>query len=139
MLINLSFDGPIQHSQGACASCGADYPRVTAFVSGDDQPVAVVFAACHWHDGHSEAWLDVVVGSFLEPEFSDQATFSCRVKATGATLFSGPVASEGKAAMFGRMLTEDEARRDDRLPDVWAVVDYVVTHEPVVGDAVYGV
>ena len=138
MLINLSFDGPTRNSRGACSSCGADYPRVTAFVSGDDRPVAIVFAACHRHDGHSEAWLDVVVGSFLEPEFSDQVTFSCRVKSMGATLFSDAVASEGKAGMFGRMLTEDEARHDDRLPGVWAVVDYVVTHEPVVFDAVYG-
>jgi hypothetical protein len=36
------------------------------------------------------------------------------------------------------MLSRSEALRDPRLPDVWAVVDFIVTSDPVVGAHVYG-
>ena len=111
---------------------------MTAFVARDGDAFAVVFAACHTHDGQSEAWLDIVIGSFDEPEFADQATFSCRVRSSGATLFSGPVAAEGRAPFFGTKLSVDEAKAHGRLPDVWSVVDFVLAQDPTVGGCVYG-
>jgi hypothetical protein len=121
-----------------CTSCGVEYPFITAFVSREATALAVVYAACHTHDDATEAWLDVAIGSFHEPDFADQATFSCRVRSDGATLFSGPVAAEGRASFFGKKLTVEEAKTHHLLPDMWAVVDFVVSTEATVSASVYG-
>jgi hypothetical protein len=104
----------------------------------DGSASAIVYAACHTHDDRSEAWLDVIVGSFEEPAFADQATFSCRVRSEGATLFPAPLAAEGRAPMFGKKLSAEEAIAHELLPTVWAIVDFVVTSEPTIRASVYG-
>ncbi|MCU1468796.1 MAG: hypothetical protein JWM72_4724 [Actinomycetia bacterium] len=121
-----------------CTSCGREYPLVTAFVTKDSVATAIVYVACHAHDEHAEAWMDVAFGSFDEPDFADQATFSCRVRSEGVTLFPGPVAADGRAQFFGKMLSADEAKNHDGLPDVWAIVDFVGATEPTVRATVYG-
>ena len=136
--VDLSFEGESVRSSQVCAECGREYVLVRAFVRADDEPAAVVFAACHLHNGQSEVWFDVAVGSFDEPAFIDQVTFSCVVRSTGASLMTGPVATEGKAAFFGSILTADQARSSGRLDDFWRIVDYVVTTEPTVAEALYG-
>ena len=79
------------------------------------------------------------MGSFSEPEFADQVTFSCRVTLDGATLFDAVVAAEGKATLFGRKLTRAcEAQGHPQLPDAWTIIDYMVTEEPTVAAAVNG-
>jgi hypothetical protein len=137
-VVPLAFDGPVNEREVTCTACGREYPLVTAFVVLDGHAHAVAYAACHAHDGRTEVWLDVTIGSFDEPEFADQATFSCRVRETGATLFPGPVAAEGLAPFFGKKLTPEEAQLHPRLNEVWSVVDFVVTGAPTVEAAVYG-
>jgi hypothetical protein len=134
----LAFDGPPELRMTSCTSCGAEYPLITAFVVQGADALAVVYAACHAHDDRTEAWLDIAIGSFDEPDFADQATFSFRVRSEGATLFQGPVAADGRASFFGKKLTVDEAKEHHRLLDAWAVVDFVVTTEPTISASVYG-
>jgi hypothetical protein len=111
---------------------------MTAFVTDAGTARAVVFAACHSHERQSEAWLDIAIGSFVEPDFDDQVTFSCRVREDGATLFDGLVAAEGRAPFFGKKLTAEEAAQHSSLGKMWDIVDYVVTSDPTVAAAVYG-
>lgn len=111
---------------------------VTAFVVDETTPRAVVFAQCHGHEASPAAWLDIAVGSFSEPEFADQVTFSCRVTQEGATLFDAVVAAEGKASLFGRKLSRAEAEHHPQLSLAWEIVDFVVTAELGVAAAVYG-
>jgi hypothetical protein len=121
----------------SCSSCGREFSLVTAFVAESGSAIAIVYAACHSHADRNEAWLDVTVGSFEEPDFADQATFSCRARTEGATLFPALVAVEGRAPSIGKKLTVDEAHAHMRLPDVWALIDFMVTTEPTVRACVY--
>src|SRR4051812_29087205 len=77
--VGLAFDGSPQVRSVTCTSCGREYSLVTAFVTKDSVATAIVYVACHAHDEHAEAWMDVAFDSFEEPDFADQATFSCRV------------------------------------------------------------
>jgi hypothetical protein len=136
--MDLGFDGETVRSSHTCDVCGRDYVMVRSFVEDRDRPLAVVFAACHLHGGEPEIWIDAAMGSFAEPVFADQATFSCVVRASGATLVTGPVAAEGKANFFGTMLTPEQARSHPRIDDLWKLIDFVVTTEPTVANALYG-
>jgi hypothetical protein len=119
-----------------CDRCGRDYERVVIFAKEDDNAYALVSAACHGHD-HREAWLDVTLGSWVEP-YDDHVTMSCRVSEAGAGAVDPLVASKGDAAHYGHMLTKDQALAHTRVDEMWAVVDEVVAVVPEVAAAVYG-
>ncbi len=107
----------------------------------DGVAAAVYFAACHSHSGDSESdeiWMDVVTGSWQEPEFADHCTMSCRIAADGAGLVDPLVAAEGTADFFGRRLSRDEALVHPRLDEVWEIVDFVVTTDETLAAVLYG-
>jgi hypothetical protein len=131
--VAFSFDGPPEARDQVCPSCGRAYQWVTGLVLRDGDAFAVYYAQCHGHGDGSEAWLDIVVGSWEEPAYSDHATFSSCVTEAGAGAVDGPVASKGEAPFSGALLTRDEALDHPRLADVWEVVDFIVTADPVVG------
>jgi hypothetical protein len=135
--VTFAFDGEPSYRVVSCQECGRTSTLVTAFVTQDGTARAVVFAAIHRHDGSHEAWLDVTIGSFVEPDFADNVTFSCRVRADGATLVSGLVAGEGRAEFFGNKLSRESALSHPAVSTLWKVVDFVVTSEPTVSEGVY--
>ena len=98
----------------------------------DGDAFAVYYAQCHGHGDASEAWVDVVVGSWDEPAYSDHATFSCRVSQDGAGAVDAPAASKGEAPFSGVLLARPDALRDPRIADVWEVIDFIVTTDPEV-------
>lgn len=126
----------------ACDHCGEPSRRVTGFIHQNGQAHAIYFASCYHHGGH-EAWIDVVFSPTWADDMDDRLTFGCRVGPIDG--YSGPQSSlaTGGAAFsqsrtFGQKLTRDEALKHPRLPEFWAVVDHVLTHDQVVRTHVYG-
>jgi hypothetical protein len=119
-----------------CPGCGRAYDLVTGFVFEDEDAHAIYYAACHRHQDLNEVWLDIALGDWDEA-LTDQVTFACRVGPEGASLVTPPVAAEGKADFFGRMLTRDEALQNERLSTLWAVVDFVLTTDVTIRDHFY--
>ena len=74
-------------------------------------------------------WLDATFGSWVEP-YTDHFTMSCRVSAAGAGAVDALVASRGDADYYGHRLSRDQALAHPRLPEMWALVDAVVTTVP---------
>jgi len=110
---------------------------VTGFVTRNGDAFAIYHAQCHGH-GKSEVWLDLVLGSWDEPEFSTNATFSCRVGLDGAALVDACGVVEGRAAYFGQKLRREEALADRRLDSVWELLDFVVSNDPTISSYLYG-
>jgi hypothetical protein len=52
-------------------------------------------------------WLDVVVGTWEEPELPGHATFSCRIGIDGAGLVDACCGVEGRAPYFGNKLSRE--------------------------------
>jgi len=131
-----------QVKEFACPDCGEPIHRVTGFVGRDGGAHAAYFASCYHHDGH-EAWIDVIFSPTWADGVDDRETFGCRVGpiegqpdpaaslVTGASVFSD-------SAAFGRKLTREQALSHPQLSEFWAVVDHVLTHDPLVRDHVYG-
>jgi hypothetical protein len=120
----LAFDPERTVGEHECAACGS-CRIVQGQVRSSGRPHAVYLAACHEDAGVREVLLDVILGWATDDQ--DRVTFGCRV---------GPGA-DGPA--WGRRLDQEEALDDPRLPDFWAVVDYVLVHDPTVRPHVYGI
>jgi len=121
-----------------CATCERTFDQVTAFVHRDGDAYAIYYAQCHGHGDAPEVWLDLVVGTWEEPDFPDQVSFSCRVTADGAGLVDALAVVEGRAEFFGRKLSRADALNHDRLPEVWKLVDHIVTSDTTVASYIYG-
>jgi hypothetical protein len=126
-----------------CENCGREFRLVKGFVSRDDVPHAVYFAACHEHDGVREAWIDLILGTFGEDASSDHVTFGARVGPVlgqdepAATLVQAAI-PYGDSAIFGQKLTREEALEHPLLPGCWEVVDFVLIEDEAVNAHVYG-
>lgn len=140
--VTLTFDPERGSNELTCADCGAHYTLVKGFVYEDHAAHAIYFAACHNHDEVHEAWIDVILGSFGEGDPTDHVTFGCRVGPIPGQL--EPQASLVPAGrpyndpILGQKLTREEALAHPRLDDYWAVVDFVLTEDPIVHEHVYG-
>ncbi|HEX3590749.1 MAG TPA: hypothetical protein VHV74_14050 [Pseudonocardiaceae bacterium] len=135
----LAFDPERTVGEHECAACGS-CRIVQGQVRSSGRPHAVYLAACHEDAGVREVLLDVILGWATDDQ--DRVTFGCRV-GPGA---DGPAATLADAAAgydddpeWGRRLDQEEALDDPRLPDFWAVVDYVLVHDPTVRPHVYGI
>ena len=136
--MTFQFDGLSEVRDQVCPSCDRPYRWVTGLLQRDGDAFAVYYAQCHGHGDASETWVDVVVGSWDEPEYSDHATFSCRVSHAGAGVVDAPAASKGEAPFSGVLLPRGAALADPRMAEVWQVIDFIVTADPVVSAHVYG-
>ena len=138
----LAFDSPQPAEERRCDHCGRSYLLVRAFITRDGDAYAIVFAACHVHDGEREAWIDVILGTFSSDDASDHVTFGAR---------AGPVAGQpdpaatavpaaaaySQSPFWGIKLSRDEALAHPRIDEFWEIVDYVLLTEPVVHAHVY--
>ena len=123
--MTLSLDGPPQVTDNVCDSCGRSYKWVCGFVARSDEAFAIYYAQCHGHQEAGEIWLDVVLGSWDEPAYADQVTFSCRIGPTGVGLVDAPRASKGEAPYSGLKLSRSAALASSRVEDLWAVVHFI--------------
>jgi hypothetical protein len=116
----------------SCDQCGREYEHITGFIYGDGDAHSIYYAACHGHPEH-EVWLDVILGTWGEDDYvEDHRTFSCRIGEEGATAVDASAVAEGKADLFGRKLTREEALADPLVGTFWNVVDLVALEDPSV-------
>lgn len=118
-----------------CAECGAEYRVITGYIYRDGDAFAVHKSALHHHDGHNEAWIDVILGSWGEGETADHVTFGCRVgpfgeQGSNACALVPAAAPYSDAPLFGRKLDRDEALGHASLSDFWHVVDFLLIEDP---------
>ena len=125
-----------------CDQCGRTYLLVKGFIYRDEVPYAIYFAACHDHDNVRETWIDLVLGTFGEGDWSDHITFGVRVgpvegQVEAATLVQGAI-PYGDAPIFGTRLSRDEGLVHPRLPECWSVIDFVLLEDVTVNHHLCG-
>jgi hypothetical protein len=116
-----------------CDECGRPYDHVTGFVYDDGDAHSIYYASCHGHPEH-EAWIDVVLGTWWADDVDDHVTFSCRLRAQGATAVDASVAVKGEAEFFGKKLSRDEALGHPLVDSFWSVVDLLAAEDDSVVD-----
>jgi hypothetical protein len=136
----LSFDGDPQVRAARCERCGADHDSVTGFVLRGGNPHAIYFA--EWHPDASEAYVDVILGSFAEPDYMDNVTFGCRVghvatQAEPACSLVPGAAIRSDKPILGTKLDRDEALAHPRPNEFWSVVDWLIVNDPVLHENVF--
>ena len=138
--MTLALDGASEARQATCDHCGRDYVTVTSLVTRGGDTYCVARTALHDHDGH-EAWLDIVFGTF-EDGAEDHVTFGCRVgpvegspePAATAVTAAQPY---GESSFWGQKLTRAQALDHELIDEFWAVVDFLLEHEPEIQHHVY--
>jgi hypothetical protein len=137
----LAYDSPQPAEERRCDQCGRSYLLVRAFITRDGGAYAIVFAACHVHEG--EAWIDVILGTFSSDDAPDHVTFGARVgpvagQADPAATAVPAAAGYSQSPFWGIKLSRDEALAHPRIDEFWEIVDYVLLTDPVVHAHVYG-
>lgn len=140
--MTLWLDGESTIDRSTCHDCGAEFLLVKSFVLDTNGPHAIAFTALHHHED-SEAWMDVIFGSFEgDASQDDRITFGCRVGPVEGS--QEPAASAVQAAVpytdsqaFGHKLSRDEALDHARLPEFWRVVDFLLENEAVINHHMY--
>lgn len=138
--VDLSFDGEPTVQDRECPDCGEPHESVVGFVLEGEAPYAVYYA--DWYPHRVEAYIDVVLGPFEEPDYPDQVTFGCRtghVAGQAAPASSLVTAAEGRGnhPWFGDKLTRDQALDHPLLPAFWEVVDWLILNDRILHDNVY--
>jgi hypothetical protein len=138
--MTLSFDGEPKVDHRRCDDCGGEHESAVGFVLRDGDAYAVYWAA--WYPHENEAWIDVILGSWQEPDFPDNVTFGCRIgnvegqEAPACSLVpAGKIRSD--TAMFGRKLDRQAALNHPWLPAFWEVVDWLMLNDPTLHEHVF--
>ena len=135
-----SFDGDSTVEQRHCLDCGQPHESVTGFVLLDDVAHAVYYA--DWYPHSQEAHIDVVLGSWDAPAYSDHVTFGCRVgyvegqAEPAASLVQGG-ALRGSGPILGTKLDRAAALEHVWLAEFWAIVDWLIINDPTLHEHVY--
>lgn len=135
---DFSFDGAPEPRTTTCSTCGEAHDGVTGFVLNHGDAYAIYYADSYPHS--QETYLEVVLGSFTEPDYLDNATFGCRYgyvdgQDLAAASLSGPIREA--RPIFGQILDRDAALRHDRLEDFWALTDWLVLNDELLHRTVY--
>lgn len=134
------FDAEPRAEHRRCPDCGEEHDSDVGFVLRDGVKYAVYWAA--WYPHQDEAWLDVVLGSWQEPDFADHVTFGCRIGRVEGQ--SDPACSlvlggeiRGDDPVFGHKLDRDEALTHPWLPAFWELVDWLIPNDRLLHDHVF--
>ena len=134
---DFSFDGKPKSGEFTCAQCGEKHEGDTGFVLDRGDAFALFYA--DWYPHADEAWVEIILGSFEEPDYADDVTMGCRYgyvdgqTESAASLFT-PTRS---GAIFGRVLDRDAALKSDRIDDFWAVTDWLIESDPLLNRTAY--
>jgi hypothetical protein len=134
------FDGDPTIEHHRCDGCGSTHETSTGFVLLDDHAHAVYYA--DWDPHGAEAFIDVVMGTWQEPDYPDQVTFGCRIglvagqREPAASLVA---AGSGRPEhpMFGVKLVRGAALDHPNLAVFWDTVDWLVVNDPLLHRTVY--
>jgi hypothetical protein len=128
-----TFDGPPEVMNLRCDSCGRAHRRNIGYVLRGGHIFATYLA--NWYPHEREAWLEVVMGSFVEPDFADHIMFACRIRPSrgnsgpAASLGQAPAQKKGDGKIFGHLLSPAEALAHPRLREFWQVTDWLVLND----------
>jgi hypothetical protein len=106
----------------------------------DGTAYAVYYA--DWYPHTREAYLDITLGPWSEPEYPDQVTFGCRIghvdgqEEPAASLVQGG-ALRSDHPMFGAKLDREDALGHPRLREFWDLVDWLIVNDPTLHEHVY--
>jgi hypothetical protein len=138
--VTYSFSGDPSIDKRRCPDCGSEHESVTGFVLKDASAHAVYYA--DWYPHRKEAYVDVVLGPWEEPDYPDQVTFGCRLGPVEGQ--DGPAASlvtggENKSdhPLFGVKLDREAALEHPMLAEFWDVIDWLVVNDPTLNENVY--
>ena len=70
----LSIEPERNTTEKTCDRRGRQYRQLVLFVHQDGDPYAICYASLHRHENVSEAWLDVIIGSWDEGEANDHVS-----------------------------------------------------------------
>jgi hypothetical protein len=132
-----SFDGMPESREVTCAHCGKKHDGDTGFVLDHGNAFAVFYA--DWYPHTDEAWVEVILGSFEAPHYSDDVTMGCRYGYVDgqadsvASLFTPTRSGD----IFGRVLDRAAALKSDRIDDFWAVTDWLIVNDPLLNRTAY--
>ena len=133
---HFSFDGEPTRSEVTCTKCGEKHDASGGFVLSHNG----AYAAYHveWYPHDDEAWVDAVLGSFKEPRFADDVTFASRYGYVDGTSLPAAtlVKPERSGRIYGRLLDRNAALKHKRLPDFWAVFDWLLINDPLLKTAI---
>ena len=138
--MTFAFDGDPLVDRRRCPDCGNEHESVTGFVLKDGSAHAVYYA--DWHPHAKEAYVDVVLGSWEEPDYPGQVTFGCRLghvdeqSPPAASLVTGG-ANRSDDALFGTKLDREAALAHPMLSEFWEVIDWLVVNDPTLHENVY--
>jgi hypothetical protein len=88
-------------------------------------------------------WIDVILGTLGGDTIDDHVTFGCRVGPVAdspepaPTLVQACLDGSG-AKIHGVLLPREDGLAHPRLPEFWAVVDFVLTNDPTLNAHLYG-
>ena len=138
--MSFSFDGDPTVKHRECPDCGQRHEGVTGFVLRDGSAHAVYYA--DWYPHTEEAYVDVTLGPWIEPEYPDQVTFGCRIgqvdgqEEPAASLVQGG-ALRSDHPMFGAKLDREDALKHPRRVEFWELVDWLIVNDPILHEHVY--
>lgn len=135
-----TFDGDPRVESARCDQCEESHDVSSGLLLANDSAFAAYWA--NWYPHEGEAWVDVAMGSWVEPQYSDHVTFGCRIGVIGDV--PGPQCSlvqaaefRGDASMFGSKLSRDEALSHSWLPTFWDAIDWLVLNDPLLHKHVF--
>ncbi len=138
--MSFSFDGEPRLELRRCDVCGADHESTVGLVLRDGVRYSASWVAWYPHD--SEAWVDVILGSWREPNYPDNVTFGCRIEHVDGQ--DEPACSLVRGAdirtddpIFGHKLDRDEALAHPWLPAFWEIVDWLIVNDPPLHEHVF--
>jgi hypothetical protein len=132
-----SFDGAPESREVTCAHCGKKHDGDTGFVLDHGTAFAVFYA--DWYPHSDEAWVEVILGTFEQPDYADDVTIGCRYgyvdgqEESVASLFTPTRSGD----IFGRVLDRADALKSDRIDDFWAVTDWLIVNDPLLNRTAY--
>ena len=136
--MSFSFDGEPRVEHRRCKECGDGHDLARGLVLRDGGAYASYFA--YWYPHQNEAWLDVTLGTWKEPDYPDNVTFGCRIwrgemgHACGF-VEAGRTLSDNR--VYGRKLSPDEARIHPWRDSFWEVVDWLIPNDPTLHEHVH--
>lgn len=135
-----SFDGEPDVRMVRCGDCGQQHEAVTGFVLCEGFAHAVYWA--DWYPHQNEAYVDLILGSWEEPEYEDHVTFGCRIGRVpgqdGPQCSLVPAAQQrDEAPVFGTKLTREAALAHPWLGEFWDCIDWLTLNDPVLHEHVY--
>jgi hypothetical protein len=134
---DFSFDGEPKAREVTCPDCGEKHDGETGFVLESGSAFGIYFA--DWYPHTNEAWVEVILGSFEEPDYADDITIGCRYgyvdgqEDAAASLFTPTRSGD----MFGTVLDRKQALKSPRISDFWALTDWLVVNDPLLHRTVY--